>query len=352
MKILVINPGATSTKIAVYEDEKQVFKTGIDHSVEELKPFNRIVDQFEFRKDLILKVLKENGYEMTDFNAVSARGGLLKHIPSGTYEVNDAMIRDIENPPYGEHAANLGAIIAKTLADSVGIKAYITDPVCVDEMTDIARISGFKGMERQSFFHALNHKGMARKAAAKLGKKYEELNLIVVHMGGGVSVAAHQKGRVIDVYNVKDEGSFSLDRGGSLPTNALINLCFSGKDKAEVKKMLGTEAGVFSYLGTKDFVEICDKALVQHDEEFLLIYKALAYQHAKDIGAMAAVLHMDVDAIVLTGGMANSTEFCDEIKSYCEKIAPFIILPGEAEMDSLALGALRVLNGEPASRYE
>ncbi|MBQ7078021.1 MAG: butyrate kinase [Lachnospiraceae bacterium] len=352
MKILVINPGATSTKIAVYEDEKQIFKTGIDHSIEELKPFAKIVDQFEFRRDLVLNTLKENGFEMKDFAAVCGRGGLLKHIPSGTYEVNDAMIRDIEDPPYGEHAANLGAIISKSLADSVGIKAYIVDPVCVDEMTDIARISGFEGMERQSFFHALNQKGMARRAAEKLGKPYEELNLIVVHMGGGVSVAAHQKGRVIDVYNVKDEGSFSLDRGGSLPTNAIINVCFSGKTKAEVKKMFGSEAGVYSYLGTKDFKEICDKALVQHDEKFLLIYKALAYQHAKDIGAMAAVLHMDVDAIVLTGGMAFSEEFDEEIKSYCGKIAPFIILPGEAEMDSLALGALRVLRGEKPGLYE
>ncbi len=351
MKILVINPGATSTKIAVYEDEKQIFKTGIDHSIEELKPFQKIVDQFEFRRDLILNTLKENGYKMEDFAAVCGRGGLLKHIPSGTYQVNDAMIRDIENPPYGEHASNLGALLSKDLGDSVGIPAFIVDPVCVDEMTDIARISGLKGMERQSFFHALNQKGMARKAAEKLGKPYEELNLIVVHMGGGVSVAAHEKGRVVDVYNVKDEGSFSLDRGGSLPVNAVINLCFSGVSKAEVKKQIGSEAGVFSYLGTKDFIEIEKKAINEGDPEYKMIFDALAYQHAKDIGAMAAVLRMDVDAIVLTGGMAYCKPFCQEIASYVGKIAPVLELPGEAEMDSLALGALRVLRGEKASLY-
>lgn len=352
MKILVINPGATSTKIAVYEDENQIFKTGIDHTIEDLKPFEHVVDQFQYREDLILKTLEENGYSIKEFSAVCGRGGLLKHIPSGTYQVNDAMIRDIENPPYGEHASNLGALISKKIADMVGIPAFIVDPVCVDELTDIARVSGFKGMERQSFFHALNHKGMARKAAAQLGKAYEDLNLIVVHMGGGVSVAAHEHGRVVDVFNVKDEGSMSLDRGGSIPTNALINYCFSGKTKEEVKKTFGAQAGVFSYLHTKDFIEIEDKALNQKDPEYKLIFDALAYQHSKDIGAMAAVLKMDVDAIVLTGGMAHSESFCNAIKEYCGKIAPFIILPGEAEMDSLALGALRVLRGEKASIYE
>lgn len=351
MKILVINPGATSTKIAIYEDEQQIFKTGIDHSIKDLAPFEHVVDQFEYRQDLILKTLKDNGYELNDFAAICGRGGLFKHIPSGTYQVNDAMIRDIEDPPYGEHASNLGALLSKRLADTAGIPAFIVDPVCVDEMTDLARVTGFKGMERESFFHALNQKGMARRAAEQLGKPYEELNLIVVHMGGGVSVAAHKKGRVVDVYNVKDEGSFSLDRGGSLPTNAVINLCFSGITKKEVKQLLGSKAGVFSYLGTKDFVEVEERALVKKEPEAKLIFDALAYQHAKDIGAMAAVLCMDVDAIVLTGGMAYCKPFDEAISSYVEKIAPILILPGEAEMDSLALGALRVLRGEPASIY-
>ncbi len=352
MKILVINPGATSTKIAVYEDETQIFKTGIDHDAKDLAHFEHVVDQFEYRKDLILKTLSENGFQLADFQAVCGRGGLLKHIPSGTYQVNDAMIRDIEDPPYGEHASNLGALLSKNLADSVNINAYIVDPVCVDEMTDLARVTGFKGMQRESFFHALNHKGMARRAAKELGKAYEDLNLIVVHMGGGVSVAAHDHGRVVDVYNVKDEGSFSLDRGGSLPVNALINLCFSGVTKKEVKQMLGSKAGVYSYLGTKDFIEVENRALKENDPEAKLIFDALAYQHAKDIGAMAAVLHMEVDAIVLTGGMAYCKPFDEAISSYVSKIAPVVVLPGEAEMDSLALGALRVLRGEPASIYE
>lgn len=352
MKILVINPGATSTKIAAYEDKEQIFKTGIDHSVSDLAPFEHVVDQFEYRKNLILKTLEENNFKVTDFNAVCGRGGLLRHIPSGTYQVNDAMIADIKNPPYGEHASNLGALLSKSIADSVGIPAFIVDPVCVDEMTELARVTGFKGMQRESFFHALNQKGMARRAAEQLGTAYENLNLIVVHMGGGVSVAAHKKGRVVDVYNVKDEGSFSLDRGGSLPVNALINLCFSGVTKKEVKQMLGSKAGVFSYLGTKDFMEVEERALVKNEPEAKLIFDALAYQHAKDIGAMAAVLCMDVDAIVLTGGMAYCKPFNEAIASYVNKIAPIITLPGEAEMDSLALGALRVLNGEPASVYE
>lgn len=352
MKILVINPGATSTKIAVYEDETQTFKTGIDHDAKDLAPFEHVVDQFSYRKELILDTLKANGYKLSDFQAVCGRGGLLKHIPSGTYAVNDAMIRDIENPPYGEHASNLGALLSKDLADSVGIPAFIVDPVCVDEMTEVARVSGYKGMERQSFFHALNHKGMARRAAKELGKPYEELNLIVVHMGGGVSIAAHEKGRVVDVYNVKDEGSFSMDRGGSLPVNAIINLCYSGADKKEVKQLLGSKAGVFSYLGTKDFIEVEKRAFEQNDPDAKLIFDALAYQHAKDIGAMAAVLKMDVDAILFTGGMAHSKALIGAISSYVEKIAPILVLPGEAEMDSLALGALRVLRGEPAGVYE
>ena len=352
MKILVINPGATSTKIAIYEDTTELFKSSVDHSASDLAPFSAVIEQLDYRHQLIASVIKEAGFSMTDFSAVCGRGGLLRHVPSGTYTVNDQMIEDIKHPPYGEHASNLGAVLAKSFADEVGIPAYIVDPVCVDELADIARISGFEGMERQSFFHALNHKGMARRAAKQLGARYEDLNLIVVHMGGGVSVAAHQKGRVVDVNNVKDEGCFSMDRGGTLPVNAVINLCFSGKTKDEVKKMLGSQAGVFSYLGTKDFLEVVTNAFEHHDEKSRLIYDALVYQHAKDIGTMATVLKFDVDAIILTGGMANSKRLCDSINEYTNKIAPMIILPGEAEMDSLAAGAYRVLCGESASIYQ
>jgi butyrate kinase len=350
MRILVINPGATSTKISVFEDEQEVFKKNIDHAASDLIPFEHIIDQLDYRKELIRKSLRDADYKPSDFDAVCGRGGLLRHIPSGTYEVTDRVLNDIYHPPYGEHASNLGTILAKAIADEAGVKAYFVDPVSVDEMTEVAHFSGFAGMERESFFHALNQKSMARKAAEQLGKNYEDLNLIVVHMGGGVSVAAHEKGRVVDVFNVKDEGSFSMDRGGSLPINAVINYCFSGKTKAEVKKVLGSQAGVFSYLGTRDFREVEEKAF-SGDEKAKLIFDALVYQHCKDIGAMAAVLKFNVDGIVLTAGMAHSKRLCDAIKDYVGKLAPIIILPGEEEMRSLAEGALRVLRGEKPKIY-
>ncbi len=351
MKVLVINPGATSTKIAVFNDTTEEVRISIDHSAAELAPFEKVADQMPYRKELILKALEEKGVALSEMDAVCGRGGLLKHIPSGTYRVNDAVIADILNPPYGEHASNLGAYIAQELAAPLGIPAYFVDPVCVDELSDLARISGLKGVERQSFFHALNHKSVSRKAAAQLGKPYEELNLIVIHLGGGVSVAAHEKGRVVDNFNVKDDGSMGLDRGGALPVNAIVNLCYSGMSKNEVKSLLGSKSGVFSYLGTKDFREIENRAF-GGDEEALTIFRALAYQLAKDIGAMAAVMHFDVDAIVYTGGMAYSEKFCDEISSYVSKIAPIIRLPGEEEMRALAEGALRALVDGDCKEYK
>ena len=350
MRIFVINPGATSTKLAVFEDERPVWSRTVEHSEADLRPYARVVDQLPYRRALIEEALRAGGFRMADFDAVAARGGLLRHIPSGTYAVNDRMLHDIYEPPYGEHASNLGAVLARELADEARIPAYITDPVCTDELTEVARVTGLKGMERQSFFHALNQKAMARRAAAQLGKPYEALRLIVVHMGGGVSVAAHDCGRVVDVYNVKDEGSFSMDRGGSLPVNALVNLCFSGKTKAEVKKLLGSEAGVYSYLGTRDFRAVEDRAF-SGDAEARLIFDALVYQHCKDIGAMGAVLSFRVDGIVLTGGMANSKRLCAAITERVGTLAPVLVLPGEAEMEALALGALRVLRGEPAREY-
>lgn len=351
MRVFVINPGATSTKLAVFEDERQVFKKTVEHTAADLAPYARIVDQLPYRKELIESALAEAGFTPGCFDAVAARGGLLRHIPSGTYTVSGGMLEDIYHPPYGEHASNLGPLLANAISEEAGIPAYITDPVSTDELTDTARITGFKGMQRESFFHALNQKAMARKAAEKLGRPYEELRLIVVHMGGGVSVAAHDRGRVVDVYNVKDEGSFSMDRAGSLPVNALVNLCFSGKTKQEIKRMLGTEAGVFSYLGTRDFREVEERAF-SGDGEAKQIFDALVYQHCKDIGAMAAVLGFTVDAILLTGGMANSKRLCEAINDKVGKLAPVVVLPGEAEMEALALGALRVLRGEPAKSYE
>ena len=345
MKVLVINPGATSTKIAVFDEDKQVFKKGIDHSAQELDQFDRVIDQADYRQKAILDAVAESGYQLSDFDAVCGRGGLYRAIPSGTYAVSDAVMRDVEQAPYGEHPSNLGAYLAKKLGDMVGIPAFFVDPVCVDEMTEVAHISGFREVRRQSLFHALNQKATARKAAEQMGKRYEDVKLIVCHLGGGVSVAAHDHGRVVDVFNVKDEGAMGLDRGGSLPVNALINYCYSGKSKEEVKRIFGRQSGMFSYVGTTDFREICAK-VVEGDPKFVQAYEALVYQLAKDIGAMAAVLHFDVDAIVYTAGMAYEEFFCNDISKYVAKLAPIIRLPGEEEMRSLAEGALRVLHGE------
>lgn len=351
MRVLVINPGATSTKVAVFEEEEELLRISLHHEAEDLAHFAHVADQMPYRKELILSALKERGFDLSSLSAVCGRGGLFRHIPSGTYRVNDLAIEDILHPFYGEHAANLGAYIAKEIADPLGIPAYFVDPVCVDELCDLARISGLKGMERESFFHALNQKSVARKAAKALGRPYEELNLIVLHLGAGVSVAAHHKGQVIDNYNVKDDGSMGLDRPGALPVNAVVNLCFSGKSKQEIKRLLGSEAGAYSYLGTKDFRQIESRAFSGEDPEAKLIFRSLAYQLAKDTGAMAAVLHFQVDAIVLTGGMAYSEAFCQEISQYVSSLANIMIFPGEEEMKSLAEGAFRALHSGECKEY-
>lgn len=351
MKVLIINPGATSTKVSVFEEKAEIWKQKIDHSAADLQPFARIIDQAAYRKDLILHALEQGGFRLTDFDAVCGRGGLLRHIPSGTYRISDRAIADVMDPPYGEHASNLGVLLARELGDLAGIPSFFVDPVSVDELSDVARVSGFRGMQRESFFHALNHKSTARHAAEQLDRPYEDLNLIVLHLGGGVSVAAHDHGRVIDNYNVKDEGAFGLDRGGSLPVNAVINLCFSGKTRQEVKKLLGTEAGAYSYVGTKDFLEIETRAFEHGDADCRMVFDALAYQLCKDVGAMAAVLKFQVDAIVYTGGMAYSDRLCQALTDRVGSLAPVIRLPGEAEMQALAEGALRVLHGEAAKEY-
>ena len=351
MRILIINPGATSTKLAVFDEEAVLLSKTINHTAAELAPYHHIIEQTDYRMSLIRRWLVENGLRTADFDAVCARGGLLRHIPSGTYLITDAVLADMADPPYGEHASNLGVVLASALAREAGIPAYFVDPVSTDEMQDVARVSGFVGMERESFFHALNQKSVAREAAAALGRAYESCSLIVVHMGGGVSVAAHENGRVVDVFNVKDDGSFSMDRAGSLPVNAVIRYCFSGLTQAEVKKKLGTEAGAYSYLGTRDFREI-ERRRAEGDADADRIFRAMAYQHAKDIGAMAAVLHFQVDAIVFTGGIAASAAFTDAISAYVGKLAPVLIFPGEKEMLSLARGALSALHGGDVKDYE
>ena len=350
MKVLVINPGATSTKISVFDEEREILRKSINHPIEEIASFARIIDQKDYRKNMILDTLSEAGFSLSDFDAVSGRGGLTKHIPSGTYRISDAVIEDISHSNYGEHAANLGTVLAREFGDEAGIPSFFVDPICVDEFSELARISGFKGMVRESFFHALNQKRMARKAASILGRAYEDVILVVCHLGGGISVAAHDHGRVVDVTNVKDDGAMGLDRGGGLPVNKVIDFCFAHGTKAEVKKILGEQSGVYSYLGTKDFKQIEENAF-GGDDYALLIFRAYIYQLAEDIGSMAAVLHFDVDGIVLTGGIAYSDRFCAELSEYVSRLARVIRLPGEEEMQALADGALRVLHGEAPKEY-
>ena len=345
MKVLVINPGATSTKVAVFEEEQELLKKSIVHTTQELEGFDRVIDQADFRQRAVLEAVAEGGFCLEDFDAVCGRGGLYRPIPSGTYAVSDRVMQDVEQAPYGEHPSNLGAYLARRIGDLVGIPAFFVDPVCVDEMTEVAHVSGFAEFRRLSQFHALNQKSVGRKAARQLGKSYEEARLIVCHLGGGVSVAAHDHGRVVDVFNVKDEGAMGMDRGGGLPVNQLIDYCYAGCSREEVKRTLGRRSGMLSYVGTTDFREIC-AGVVSGDERFTAAYRALVYQLAKDIGAMAAVLHFEVDAIVYTGGMAYEQFFCDDITAYVGRLAPVLRFPGEEEMRALAEGALRVLHGE------
>lgn len=347
-KILTINPGSTSTKIALFEDDQQIFIQTIRHSAEEIGNFPTIASQFNYRKDLILSELNKAGIKISDIHAIVGRGGLIKPIESGIYEVNDAMLHDLEHPVMGEHASNLGGLIAHYLAKETGknIKAYIADPVVVDELEPIARLSGHPACPRASIFHALNQKAIARTYAREMGQKYEDLNLIVAHMGGGISVSAHCKGRVIDTNNALDgDGPFSPERSGTLPTGALTQLCFSGRyTQTDIKKMLCGQGGVVAYLGSNDMREVEEKVIT--NPEWALIMNAMSYQVAKEIGAMATVLKGKVDAILLTGGIAYGAPVTDFITERVNFIAPVKVYAGEDEMRALAMNGLMVLKGE------
>lgn len=346
-KILVINPGSTSTKIGVFEDSNKIMEETLRHSAEEVGKYTKVADQFEFRKEVILNILEEKKIDINSLDAIVGRGGLLKPIKSGTYSVNDEMIKDILEAKNGEHASNLGGMIAKEIGDRLGIPSFIVDPVVVDELEDIARISGIPQIERVSIFHALNQKAVAKRYAKESGKKYEELNLIVAHMGGGVSVGAHEKGLVVDVNNaLNGEGPFSPERSGGLPVAALMNLCFSGEyTKDDVKKLITGKGGVVAYLGTNDMKAVGEK-MAAGDEKAKIIYEAMGYQTAKEIGACAAVLKGKVDQIILTGGIVYGKEMVEFIKERVSFIAPVIAYPGEDELLALAEGGLRVLNKE------
>ncbi|OZV11344.1 butyrate kinase [Tissierella sp. P1] len=350
-RLLIINPGSTSTKIAVFDDEKSIFEETLRHSVEEISAFNKIYDQYEFRKNIIVEALKKNDISIESLDGVIGRGGLLKPIEGGTYEVNDSMLEDLKVGYLGEHASNLGGIIAYEIVKEINKKSFIVDPVVVDEMQDVARVSGLKEIERKSIFHALNQKAVARRHANKLGKKYEELNLIVAHLGGGISVGAHEKGKVIDVANALDgEGPFSPERSGSLPVGDLVKLCYSGKYSLdEMKKMIKGNGGIVSYLNTNDAREVGQR-IKDGDEYAELVYKAMAYQVAKEIGTCAAVLKGKVDGILVTGGIAYDKEFTSWIEERVKFICDVTVYPGEDELMALAEGGLRVLRGEEEAK--
>ncbi len=346
--ILAINPGSTSTKFSVFVDEIEKFQKTIRHSNEDLQEFNTIIAQEDFRYGLIMQELKQAEIELNSLTAVVGRGGLLHPLEGGTYLVEEPMLRDIREAKYGEHASNLGAVLADRIAKDLNIPAYIVDPVVVDEMEKIARFSGSPRFERISIMHALNHKAVARLAADQLQKAYQDLNLIVAHLGGGISVGLHRKGRVVDVNNALDgEGPFSPERSGSLYSGLLIDLCYSGKfTHREVRSLIKGRGGLIAYLGTNDAREVV-KRIKAGDDYAKLIYEAMAYQIAKEIGSLAPIVNGEIDAIVLTGGLAYDSEILVPlIQEKVSFIAPVMIFPGEEEMQALAAGAYRVIHGE------
>ncbi len=346
-KILAINPGSTSTKIAVYLEKEQIFKKNIKHSTEYISSFDKIIDQYEFRKEAILSALEESKIDINEFDAIVGRGGMLKPIEGGTYLVNNLMIDYIKAAPRGEHASNLGCVLAKELADSINKPSFIVDPVAVDEMNDIARFTGIPEIKRQSLFHALNQKAVALKAASDLGKDYKELNLIVAHLGGGVSVGAHELGRVIDVNNALDgDGPMSPERSGGLPSGPLYKMAFSGNYtlKEIIRKNYGN-GGLVAYLGTNDGLEIGNR-IKAGDKEALFMLEVMCYQIAKEIGSCATVLKGKVDAIVITGGLSYDQSIIKLISERVSFISNILVFPGEDEMEALAFGALRVLTNQ------
>ena len=346
-RVLVINPGSTSTKVAVFDGTTPLCSGVLRHGAEELKQFSRIRDQFEFRSLLIEDQLAEHCIDAGTLDAVIGRGGLMRPVAGGVLAVDDAMLEDLEAAIAGEHASNLGALIGARIARRLGIPAFVADPIVVDEMDDIARVSGMPEIERISIFHALNQKATARRAARELGKAYADVNLIVAHMGGGITVGAHRRGRVVDVNNgLNGDGPFTPERSGGLPAGQLVRLCYARRytEQEMLAKVTG-KGGLVAYLGTSDGREVV-KMINSGDPRALLIHTAMAYQVAKEIGAMATVLSGDVDAIVLTGGLAFDARFVSWITSRVSFIARVFVYEGEDEMEALRDAALRVLSGE------
>lgn len=351
--VLVINPGSTSTKVALYDQEFEVKSNKLEHSQDELAKYNSVLDQYEYRLNLINNWLKKENIQTSSLKAVVGRGGLLRPIPGGTYLVTDKMLEDLRLGIGGEHAANLGGILARGIADKENINSYIVDPVSVDEFEEVARISGLNLIERKSLIHALNIKAVSHRRAEELNKDLDELNLIVAHLGGGISVAPLEKGRMIDVNNASEMGPFSPERTGSLPVGDLIRMCYSGKYSYEdMKKKIKGKGGLMSYLGTIDAREV-EKRIEAGDEYAKLVYDAMIYQISKEIGAAATVLKGEVDDIILTGGLAYSNYIVEKVKEMVSFIGPIVVYPGEDEMGALNKGVLRVIKGEEKAKiYE
>lgn len=349
--ILAINPGSTSTKIAVYEDEKELFAESMEHSKEDLAKNTNLRDDFEMRRGLVMDSLRRHDFDVKKLSAAVGRGGQLPPVSAGGYVVNEAMKRRIIHGPIIRHASNLGALLAAAIGQVAGAPAYIYDAVSANEMKPAAQITGIPEITRQSFCHVLNSKAMARKAAASRGKRYEEMNFIVAHLGGGISISAHEHGRITDAIS-DDAGPFSPERSGSVPILYIVDMCYSGLySKKELLKKLRGMGGLKALLGTHDCREI-EKMIASGDERAKLIYEAQAYQVAKGIGELAPTIDGRIDAVILTGGIAYSEMLTGMIAKRVSFIAPVIVLPGENELESLSLGALRILRGnEKASEY-
>ncbi|MBC2313662.1 butyrate kinase [Listeria welshimeri] len=344
--VLTINPGSTSTKLAVYQGDKVLFEETVRHTMQEFADFNNVQEQFDFRWQVLRRVIDAFGYDVNNLDAVVGRGGLLRPVAGGTYMVTEKMLADLKTNKYGEHASNLGAMLAKKLADTLDIPSFIVDPVVVDEMLPIARFSGNELIARKSIFHALNHKAAGRKIAKKLGSDYEKLNFVIAHLGGGISVAAHRQGKAVDVNNALDgDGPFSPERSGSLPMNDFLEACFSGKwNRRELHDLIIGRGGMISYLGTNSMLEV-EAKVKAGDEKAIQAFDAMAYQVSKEIGACSTVLHGKIDAIILTGGLARSDLFTSKIIEQTNWIASVIIEPGEDELEALNSGVQRVLAG-------
>ncbi len=351
--VLAINPGSTSTKVAIFKEDELVIKNTIDHSTKELEKYQNIAEQYELRKNNILQWMEDKGMKTEELKAVVGRGGLLRPMPGGTYEVTEVMIKDLKIGYQGEHASNLGGIIAKSIGEEAKAPSYIVDPVAVDEFADEARISGIPQIQRRSLGHALNIKAVGHRVAKELGKTFEEVNLVVAHLGGGISVAPVKKGRILDYNNANEMGPFSPERTGGLPVGDLAKMCFSGEyDLKTMKTKLRGKGGLTAYLGTNDAREVEEK-INAGDQQAKLVYDAMGYQIAKEIGSMATVLEGKIDAVVVTGGIAHSDYLMNLIKEHVEFLGKFFVHPGEDEMKALNEGAVRVLNGEEVAKiYE